>query len=384
MASIHRHGKKWRVAWRERKKQRNRVFEKLLGPGGAKEFCSKVGALEQRPRRLTAVDSSITVKDYSERWLESVGPTVEAATLAGYATAIRRHVQPLLGENRVRDLDRGLIKEWGAAKLAERTESGDPLSQETVRRLHATLRAMLEWAVDNGLLDQNPAAKLGRKLGLVRSKRQRQEDKHPFSEEQRDLFHTTTATADKSMADLYFSLERAGLRLGEGIALRLGDVDLKRRELRVARSISSFNRETKKPKSGFARTVEMGEQLAVVLTRVTAKRRREGLKRGDINPLLFPSRAGTPYHHGNVERRFKKVLKAAGLPAHHTPHDLRHTYATLLLERGVDVNWLKDQLGHASIQLTVDEYGRWARARRGLASLLDRPSAVAPADATVV
>jgi len=46
----------------------------------------------------------------------------------------------------------------------------------------------------------------------------------------------------------------------------------------------------------------------------------------------------------------------------------------LLLERGVDMNWLQDQLGHASIQMTVDEYGRWAKARKGLASLLDATS----------
>jgi len=226
----------------------------------------------------------------------------------------------------------------------------------------------------DGIIDDTPAARsMGRKLGLVRSRRQRQEDKHPFTEENRDLFHKWAATADTRLADRFFTLERAGLRLGERLALRLGDVNLKRRELRIERSVSAFDRSTKAPKSGHGRTVEIGEQLAAVLVGVTARRRREGLKAGELNPLMFPSEAGTPYHHGNVEKQFKRVLKAAGLPDHHTPHDLRHTYATLLLERGVDMNGLKDQLGHASIQMTWDEYGRWAKARKGLARLLDRP-----------
>jgi hypothetical protein len=69
----------------------------------------------------------------------------------------------------------------------------------------------------DGIIDDNPAARsMGRKLGLVRSRRQRQEDKHPFSEEDRDRSHAAAATTDKRLADLFFTLERAGLRLGEG------------------------------------------------------------------------------------------------------------------------------------------------------------------------
>ena len=54
-----------------------------------------------------------------------------------------------------------------------------------------------------------------------------------------------------------------------------------------------------------------------------------------------------------------RVIKNAGLPSHFTPHFLRHTYASLLLQQGESPAYVQRQLGHASITLTVDTYGRW-------------------------
>lgn len=55
----------------------------------------------------------------------------------------------------------------------------------------------------------------------------------------------------------------------------------------------------------------------------------------------------------------RRVLREAGLPEHSTPHCLRHTYARLMLQQGESVTYVQRQLGHASIQLTVDTYGKW-------------------------
>ena len=61
----------------------------------------------------------------------------------------------------------------------------------------------------------------------------------------------------------------------------------------------------------------------------------------------------------NVRKAMRRVLKKAGLPEHFTPHCLRHTYASLMLQQGESVAYVQRQLGHASIQLTVDTYGKW-------------------------
>jgi integrase len=69
--------------------------------------------------------------------------------------------------------------------------------------------------------------------------------------------------------------------------------------------------------------------------------------------------AGTPLDHANVNKAFKRILRKAELPMHHTPHCLRHSFASQLLQQGASLAYVQKQLGHASIQLTVDTYGKW-------------------------
>ena len=70
-----------------------------------------------------------------------------------------------------------------------------------------------------------------------------------------------------------------------------------------------------------------------------------------------------PVDPANVRRAMLRVLKAARLPQHFTPHCLRHTYASLLLADGVSPVYVQEQLGHATIELTVSTYGRWLKKR---------------------
>jgi integrase len=63
--------------------------------------------------------------------------------------------------------------------------------------------------------------------------------------------------------------------------------------------------------------------------------------------------------HANTSKGFKRVLRAAGLPLHYSPHSLRHTFSSLLLQQGESIQYVQRMLGHASISLTVDTYGKW-------------------------
>ena len=91
-------------------------------------------------------------------------------------------------------------------------------------------------------------------------------------------------------------------------------------------------------------------------------------------PWVFPSEAWTPLDHHNVAKRFRWLLKQTGLPGHFHLHCLRHSYASLLLQDGVSPAYVQEQLGHASIELTVGQYGRWLRKRApGAVDRLDEP-----------
>jgi integrase len=139
--------------------------------------------------------------------------------------------------------------------------------------------------------------------------------------------------------------------MGEARALQWDDVDLARREIRIARAISGGKVDT--PKSGHGRTIDMSAQLADIL-------RRRSLQRGRA-PWVFQSEAGTLLDHHNVAKRFRRLLRDAKLPTHFHLHCLRHTFASLLLADGVSPAYVQEQLGHASIELTVGTYGRWLR-----------------------
>jgi len=301
------------------------------------------------------VDPDISVADYCSHWLDQIRHTLKPRTIETYHDAMRLHGFPLLGRVQVRRLQRGQIKAALTHKLAQ------GLSRGTVRILHATLRAMLNAAVDDGVIAANPADKMGRHLKLVPTTATRQEEIKAMTREQLAAFLAAAQVTadDRRQAALFLTLARTGMRLGEAFALQWPDIDFEAREIRVARAFSNGRLET--PKSGHGRTVDMSRQLAGVLRHLQVERNAEKLTRGwpVVPPWVFCSETGTPLNKSNVRRAFNRLLKRAGLPAHFSPHCLRHTFASLLLQQGESPVYVQRQLGHASIKLTVDTYGKW-------------------------
>jgi hypothetical protein len=103
------------------------------------------------------------------------------------------------------------------------------------------------------------------------------------------------------------------------------------------------------------------------------------LKKGQDMPLwVFPARPGGLLEERNVRHVFTRLLTKATL-RHMRIHDLRHTFASLLLQQGESVVYVKEQLGHSSIQITVDTYGHLIPgANRGAVNRLDDDDATQP------
>jgi integrase len=270
---------------------------------------------------------------------------------------------------KVRQLDRGRTKELLVEKL------GSGLAFDSVRLIHATLRAMLNAAVDDGVILANPAVGLGKTLRLVQSKETRQEKIKAFDRVQLSRLLAAVVSTVPRLCPILLTMARTGLRVGEALALQWGDLDFEAREIRVERAISN-TAVIDTPKSGHGRTVDMSAAVKDVLRCHHAKLAEAWLAlppemdengwpkpKGEMPPWVFPSNAWTPMDHSNVGKAFGRCLKAAGLPGHFSPHSLRHSYASLLLADGVSPAYVQEQLGHSSIELTVGTYGRWLRKR---------------------
>src|SRR5262249_3834356 len=149
---------------------------------------------------------------------------------------------------------------------------------------------------------------------------------------------------------LFLTLARTGMRLGEGLALQWENVDLAKRTIHVRHGLSLGRLET--PKSGISRTVDVSRQLGDVLAKLETAHKAEKLRLGGkATAWVFHTQPGKEYDPSFVQRAFKRVVKAASLPEHFTPHCLRHTYASILLQLGVSAIYVQRQLGHASIKM---------------------------------
>ena len=224
----------------------------------------------------------------------------------------------------------------------------------------AVLRALLNSAVDEQLLTSNPAARLARSLRITVSKTDQTEAVKALTLEQLERL---LASSSSTWRPLWFLVSRTGLRIGEALVLRWSDVDLARQELRVERTVSPAG-EVGSAKSGHGRTVDISSSLSAHLVAL-ADDVEPLARRGPSGAWLFPSSsdASRPRTHSTAGKAFRVDLAAAGLPLRFSPHSLRHSFASILLAAGVSPVYVQEQLGHASIELTVGTYGRWLRKR---------------------
>ena len=147
------------------------------------------------------------------------------------------------------------------------------------------------------------------------------------------------------------------MRIGEALALAWGDVDFNGRFAEVRRTFS--NGRLTITKGNRRRRVDLSLHLTETLKALLGERKKETLRKGwgEVPELVFISSRGTRLSRWNFyEWVWLKVLRKAGLRQARI-HDLRHTFASLLIQNGAPLAYVKEQLGHSSIQTTVDTYG---------------------------
>jgi len=145
-----------------------------------------------------------------------------------------------------------------------------------------------------------------------------------------------------------------GLRLNEGVHLRRADIDLERRQVRVRNG-----------KGGKDRYVPLPEATRLLLDGFVGQSEPE--------QWLFPGRvAGRPIDASNLQRAFRSAMVASGITKHASVHTLRHSYATHLLESGVDVRTIQELLGHESLTTTMIYTHLTQRTQNTLCRVLDQ------------
>ena len=278
------------------------------------------------------------INDYARR-------TLKYNTWMGYQKLINLHLLPVWKNRRLDSFTKIDVRKL----LAEKQATG-----LVTNNLRICISAIFQHAVESEILQTNPARALGRAFrnGVPKAHVQF------LSKDQVSAFLEVVQKDAPEYHDFCLCAFRTGMRLGELLGLAWDCIDFNTKQITVRRNFSHNHWDT--PKSHKVRHVDISNQLAEVLWQRYQKRNKDLFCKSfeaEKICLVFPAKTGEPVNPDKFRISvFQPLLAKAKLPKIRI-HDCRHSYASLLLQAGAPIHFVKEQLGHSSIATTVDLYG---------------------------
>jgi integrase len=322
--------------------QRVRVFDRKMD---AERFLVTVESSKLAGAYIDTARAKVTVGTVAAQW-KAGKVNLKPTTRARYDSALDVHVLPRWKSTPLDRVEHGDVQAW----LAELNATGQ--SEASVRKAYGVLAAVLDLAVRDRRLSTNPS----RGVDLPRS--QQRQRKYLTAEQVAALADAAAIPPHERLTGAYSQYRLAvlvlvycGLRWSELAALKVGAIDLMRRRITVSEAMTEVNGgriEWGTPKNHERRSVPLPRFLADELTPQLAGR--------DTSDLVFTSTRGEVLRNRNARRAwFDNAAAAIGQPGL-TPHELRHTAASLAVSAGANVKAVQRMLGHASAAMTLDVY----------------------------
>jgi integrase len=352
MASIaKRPNGRWRARYRDLDgREHARHFDRKVD---AQRWLDTVTADLMTGRYVDPRAGRTTLRVFGERWLAA--QVFDVTTRANVTSRLKVHVFPHLGDLELRAIRPSTVQAW----VRGRVQAGCAPSH--VRVMLTNLSTILAAAVADGMIATNPCAS-----PAVKAPRAERRKVEPWTVEQ--VRAIAAAHPDRYRAVVALAAG-CGHRQGELFGIAVDDVDFLRRTVRVRQQLKLVKGHPvlSPPKGGRERTVPLPDTVAVAL----AEHLREHhavevtVPWGDLDgparttPLLFTTPAGAPVNRNRYnDDVWKPALRTAGVePSRHTGmHQLRHHYASVLLDGGVSIRAVAQYLGHADPGFTLRVY----------------------------
>ncbi|MFC2018741.1 tyrosine-type recombinase/integrase [Chloroflexota bacterium] len=308
-------------------------------------------------RRLTELLSSLdkgvytppgklTVAEHLHQWLEGyVKTNCSTRTLDAVKSIVEHHLIPSLGNTHLSQLHPQAIQ-------AYYSKACDKLSARTVHYHHRILSQSLKYAVRQGYLGRNPCE-------LVDPPSPRKKPMSTLTPSELEVL--LDYASNNQYYPVIYTAVSTGLRQAELLGLTWRSIDLDYLSISVyqvlykRRGVCQFN----EPKTNHSRRrVSMTPKLAVFLRDYRLEREhlyRELGKALTLDDLVFANIEGKPLDPSVLTHNFAKIVKRSGLENIRF-HDLRHTFASLMLLRGAKPKVISEALGHSSVAFTMDVY----------------------------
>lgn len=306
------------------------------------EVKDKMSQLYSLRTEKAVLTIKLTVREAAEEWLSSARLRVKESSYANYENILNKHILPILGGEYISALSASRINEFIHFKMTSGSLNGKGgLSAKTVRDILTVYRSIERYVYrEYGIRESNftmPKTEQKRTDVLSREERQKLE---------RFLINNMCLTNLAVLLCMF-----TGLRIGELCGLKWSDIDFIKGTLSVERTVQRINKNgtsqvvigTPKSRSS-VRTVPIPKFLMTLLEKYKG-----------YDNLYIITNSAKPMEPRTMQNRFKSILKSCGV-RNVNFHLLRHTYATVCIEKGFDPKALSEILGHADAAITLNRY----------------------------
>ncbi|MEN8231435.1 MAG: site-specific integrase [Thermodesulfobacteriota bacterium] len=287
-------------------------------------------------------------KQYSKLWLDDYIKGLRRESIyERYNSMLNNYINPVIGK-----LPVDQIKKSDIRNMILKYHNKDK-SMSMIRLIRDVTSGVMGYAVDEEIIPINPVSGITKKMNLERD---RKANVRPMTPKEVTIFLGKCLETQPSYYPFFLCAFRTGMRLGELLGLRWGDIDWNSKFIEVQRSFK--NGKISSTKTGRVRRVDMSDHLVETLKKLYTARKKEALQtgRGAVIETVFHNSSEEPITQNSIRNVYKRILRKAELREFRV-HDVRHTYASLLLSNGESPVYVKEQLGHSSIKMTVDIYG---------------------------
>jgi integrase len=340
MACIRKRRNRWVIDFYDQEGKRHW----LTMPEGStrNEANEKLGEMEKKIRQgvYTPVKELPYFSEVADGYLTSKQASIRHSTHEQYKGHVVNHLKSYFEKVKINHINFDAIEKFKQHSLAKGVTS------PTLCKILITLGAILTHAVRMHYIDFNPAREVEKPKGnSLHGEKDEMVILKP--EEIRALLDATPTQKDRV---LFMSAVLTGAREGELLGLKWDDFDWFNSQVHIRRTFNHGKFMEPKSKTS-RRKIDLAPELVLEL-----KKWKLACPNGELN-LVFPSETGQTMNAANmVTRNFFPALRRAGLPQIRF-HDLRHGYASLLIAQGEHPKYIQSQMGHSSINVTMDIYG---------------------------
>jgi integrase len=273
-------------------------------------------------------------------WLKIKKPNIRNSTYKQYKGHMENHLKPFFENLRINRITYDKVEKFISHCL------DNNVSIPTMKKILINLGAIMTYAVRKRYVDYNPV----RDIEKPKGQSEHDEDKELNVLTPREIISLLDSAPDLKHITLFMAAATTGLRQGELLGLKWTDIDWFNNQIHINRTYNHFRFYEPKTKTS-KRKVDVPPQMMKQL-----KEWKIACPANDLD-LIFPNENGKPMSALNMyNRKYLPALRKAKLSQIRF-HDLRHTYASLLIDQGENIKYVQNQMGHASIKVTMDTYG---------------------------